>query len=106
MADAAEPINKDFYDRENYLVKWAKLLKCKADVWSVASCLINDAKNYDSAMALIYGLSWRYNKDWLTKATEYFKTYWKSLGADAKATPDWLFQYQQHYINNVDKYPS
>ena len=99
-------LNKDFYDRDAYIVKWAKLAKCKSDVWSVGCFLINDAKNYDSAMSLIFGLSWRYNKEWLRKASDYFKNYWKSLGDKAVSTPDWLYKYQQHYIENVDKYPS
>jgi hypothetical protein len=98
--------DKSFYDRDAYVAKWAKMFKCKADVWSVGCALINDVKNYDSAMALIFGLSWRHNKEWLRRASDYFRNYWKSLGDKAVASPDWLYQYQQHYLNSVDKYPS
>jgi hypothetical protein len=98
---------KDFYDRDAYIAQWAKALKCEATVWGVACAQIKN-RNFDTAMSLTFGLSWRYNKDWLRKCSDFFANYNKQcLAADPKwvFTPAILYQFQQYYLEKQDTYP-
>ena len=53
-------------------------------------------------MALIFGLSWANNKDYLLRVTEYFGKNWD---ADDVATVEWLTAFVDHYVTEVEKYP-
>lgn len=92
-------------DRALYVQKWAKLLKVKPSEWDIACHMINVVKNYDTAMCVAFGLSWRHDKVWLRKCSDYFQQMWKGYGPEAKADPNWLYQFTQIYLKDVAKHP-
>jgi hypothetical protein len=101
-----EQQKKGFYDRQLYVEKWGKILKCKGEIFAVAAELVNQNKNFQSAAALIFGLSWAEDKEWLQRCSQYWKDAWNKFPAGTKATPTWCYEFQQHYIKDVDKLPS
>lgn len=93
----------DIYSRDEFIANWAKILKCNPEPYAIAVTLINVQKNYQTAMALIFGLSWAQDKEWLKRCTDYFSKNW-----DPKtdvATVEWLGRFVDHYVQEVDKYP-
>lgn len=93
----------DTYSRDEFIADWAKQLKLQtADPYTIAVHLINVNKNYDTAMALIFGLSWINHTQYLQRLTDYFKSVWPVNGV---ATVEWLGQFVQHYITDKEKYP-
>jgi hypothetical protein len=96
----------DANDRKVYIEKWAKLLKVKPNEWDIACHMINVVKNYDTAMAVCFNLSWRKDKIWLRKCSDYFQQMWKGYGPDAKADVNWLYAFTQMYIKDVAAYPT
>lgn len=92
----------DQYDRKAFITRWAKLLKCKDTEFDVAVTLINGPKNFESAMAIIFGLSYMEHKEWLNKCSKYFKA---NFPENSIATVEFLAAFQKHYIEEVDKYP-
>lgn len=95
---------ESFYDRDNYIASWSKILGCKSDAYSLAAALINKHKNFQSASAVLFGLSWRTHKEWLKKVSEYWQASWTVK--DAVCTAEWCYAFQQHYITEVAKYPA
>lgn len=93
----------DPYSRDEFIADWASQLGCKPNAWDVAVHLINVNKNYSTAMAVCFGLSWNTNKDYLLKVTQYFQSVWDPL--KDKATVEWLGQFVDHYITDKEKYP-
>lgn len=91
--------------REDYIKAWAKMLGCNNDVYSVAAQLINKNKNFQSACAVLMNLSFRTHKEYLVKCSKYLETMWKGYGDTAVCNADWIYKFQQHYINEVDSYP-
>lgn len=92
----------DLYSREEFMETWAKCLGCANDPYIIAVQLINVNKNYDTAMSLIFGLSWANNTQYLRRCTDYFKEIWPANGvADVK----WLAEFVQHYVTDKEKYP-
>jgi hypothetical protein len=92
----------DAYSRDEFIADWAKILGTAPEPYAMAVKLINVQKNYQTAMALIFGLSWVNNKDYLKRVTEYFNANWTV--ADT-ATIEWLTAFVDHYITEVEKYP-
>lgn len=97
----------ELYNRTEYVAKWAKMLGCKTDEWSVTVHLINVVKNYQTAMALLFGLSWQTDKEYLKKVCKHFHENFKgSDGKDPVATAEWLYQYKEYYIKEVERLPT
>lgn len=103
----------DPYNRNQYIKQWSDLLKCKPTTWDVGAALINDNRNYMSAMSVVFGLSWVTHKEYLKKLNDWFENYWREQIAASKAagkpvpkaTPEWLYQLRTHYITEIAKYP-
>lgn len=93
----------DLYSREEFLTDWARQLKCANDPWSIAVHLINVNRNYSTAMATCFGLSWMQHKEYLQRATKYFQENWNP--ASDVATIEWLTAFVEHYTVEVEKYP-
>jgi len=92
----------DLYTREEFIANWAKCLGTKPDPYSIAVKLINVNKNYDTAMACIFGLSWINHPQYLQRVVTYFKSVW---GDEFSATEVWLGEFVTHYITDKEKYP-
>ena len=93
----------EIYSRDEFITDWAKILQCAPEPYAIAVKLINVNKNYQTAMALIFGLSWSNNKEYLKGVTEYFQKNWNP--ATDTATPEWLGAFVDHYITEIQKYP-
>lgn len=99
MPDSKDNLNT----ADEFIANWAKLLQCKPEPYAIAVKLINVNKNYQTAMALVFGLSWATHKDWLREVTEYFQSNWN---ADTDmATIEWLSAFVDHYVQEVKAYP-
>jgi hypothetical protein len=86
---------------------WCKLegITIKEDgshVFTLASTLINRYKNFSSALHLIFGLSWHNHRDYLHRCKEHLMQVWTK---DQVATEEWLQQFVQYYITEVEQYP-
>lgn len=92
----------ELYSRDEFIAHWAKIIKCPPEPYAIAVQLINVNKNYQTAMGLIFGLSWVHNKEYLLRVTDYFNKNWTS---DDVATIEWLTAFVDHYITEVEKYP-
>ena len=105
MSDEQKPKQGEFNSRDVFIEKWAKMFKCKPDAYSVSAELVNHHKNFQSACAVVFNLSFRYHKEWLVASSDYLKKMWSQYPKEAKADASWMYQFQQHYINEVAKYP-
>jgi hypothetical protein len=93
----------DLYARDEFIANWASILKVAPEPYAIAVKLINVQKNYQTAMALIFGLSWSQNKEYLKGVTDYFNKNWDAT--KDTATAEWLGQFVDHYVTEVQKYP-
>jgi hypothetical protein len=89
------------YGREHYVKLYAQRFNCEANELVIAAHLINKAKNYLTAAAFIFGLSWKFesHRPYLTKAAAHLAEYLKDA-ADVDGT--FLYEYQQAYVTEVD----
>lgn len=92
----------DIYSRDEFIADWAKILKCQPDPYHIAVHLINVNKNYHTAMSCVFGLSWKNNTEYLKRVVTYFQANWT---ANDVATVEWLGQFVDHYVTEVEKYP-
>lgn len=92
----------DLYNREEFIAQWAKCLKVDPNPYNIAVQLINVNKNYDTAMSLIFGLSWANDTQYLRRVTDYFKSVWPDNGV---ADVNWLVAFVKHYVEDKEKYP-
>lgn len=92
----------DVYSRDEFIAHWSKILGCAAEPYAIAVHLINNKRNYQTAMALIFGLSWANHKEYLKRIVAYFEKNWT---AEDVATVEWLAQFVDHYVTEVEKYP-
>jgi len=95
------------YDQEKFVSDWAtKILKLpadKADRFHVAAEMINQYKNFQTAVALVFGLSFATHKEYAVAAAEHWKA---NFGKDEKATAEYVVQFRDYYINEVVAYPA
>lgn len=92
----------DLYSREEFIEQWAKSLKVDPNPYMIAVQLINVNKNYDTAMSLVFGLSWANNTQYLRRVTDYFKSVWPDNGV---ADVNWLAEFVKHYVTDKEAYP-
>lgn len=88
--------------REQFIADWAKVLGCDPNAYAIAVRLINVNKNYETAMAVVFGLSWVNHTQYLQRTTAYFKSIWVD---GTIVTAEWLGQFVQHYITDKEAYP-
>jgi hypothetical protein len=94
------------YDQERFINDWAtKILKCPPDRYSVAAELINNYRNFETAVAISFGLSFATHKEYATNAAKHWK---EAFLADpnAKATPEYVVAFRDYYIAEVVPYPA
>lgn len=92
----------ELYSRDEFITHWASILKCAPEPYALAVHLINVNKNYQTAMSLIFGLSWVHHKEYLLRLVEYFNKNWT---VNDVATIEWLTAFVDHYTTEVEKYP-
>ncbi len=98
---------------EEYMVKWAERLSEKsgravaAEPFDISCVLLNDAKcrNYLTACALIFGLSFVAHGPYLSAAAKALEAAHKE-GGYFDVTTEWLAEYVQYYIKEVAEYPT
>ena len=58
--------------RDTYIAEWAAKLGVKGTMWHVVEVLVNDKKNYDTAVAMMFGLKWRNaeHKAWMIRCVQ------------------------------------
>lgn len=92
------------YDQERFINDWAtKILKCPPDRYSVAAHLINEFRNFETAVALVFGLSFATHKEYASDAAKHWK---ENFDASSKATPEYVVQFRDYYIAEVVHYPA
>lgn len=90
---------------EQYMESWAKELGVPNSPWSIAEYLVNTAKNYDTACAIIFELRWDLHKDYLRRAAdEMAKLPGQYPGSVFTAA--WLYDWMQYYITEVEAIPT
>lgn len=92
----------DLYSRDEFIAHWASVMKAPAEPYALAVTLINKNRNYQTAMALIFGLSWVHHKEYLQRVCKYFEANWS---AEDVANVEWLTAFVDHYVTEVEKYP-
>jgi hypothetical protein len=94
-------------DRETYLIDWAKQLGIKPDPgfeWKICETLINKRKNYDTAAAVMFELSWRWHRDYLLRAVAALTEWHKQAGCCVVSGND-LYTFVDYYIHNTEELP-
>jgi hypothetical protein len=89
--------------REIFLKQYAKMLSCPADEYSITCKLINESKNFQTAVCILFGLSLRTHKEYIHECADYWKKNWV---ADAICDNDYCAAFQKHYTEEVKPYPS
>ena len=95
-------MSNDVYSPDEFIQQWARTLGVPAEPYTIAVRMINVNHNYDTAMSLIFGLSWLRNTQYLRRVVDYFKANFPENGV---ATAEWLAQFVQHYVSEVEAYP-
>lgn len=97
MGEAVQP-----WDRAGFLATWALQLGCPNDPFEIGAHLINKAKNFQTAVHVVFGLSYRTHKEYALRCATYWKSIWP---ADGVCTAKWCIDFQQHYVADIEKYP-
>lgn len=98
MGEAIQP-----WDRAGFLATWAEQLGCPNDPFEIGAYLVNEAKNFQTAVCVVFGLSYRTHKEYASRCAVYWKSVWPDTGA--VCTAQWCRDFQQHYITEVERYP-
>lgn len=93
----------EVYDRPSFIRDWAQQLECNPTEYDVAAHLINKNRNFETAMAVVFGLKWTVHEEYLRNAAKYLREQWQDGDI---ATVEWLDAFVQHYISEVAAYPS
>ena len=93
-------------DRETYMAAWAKQLGVPNNPWFIVEHLINVAHNWDSAVSIMFELSWRFHKDYLDRALKDLKAWaGPTVEKGGKVTANELYGFMDFYIKNTEALP-
>lgn len=90
------------YDRDKFLAQWSVMLKCENTPFAIAAELVNKAKNFQTAVHVLFGLSWRTHAPYAKKCADYWREIWPK---DGVCTAQWCIEFQNHYITEKEAYP-
>ncbi len=91
------------YDRAGYLKDWAeKILKCENNEFAIAAALITQNRNFQTAVAVLFGLSFTTHKDYIIACAEYWQ---KNCPIGSIADVAYVTAFQKHYTEEVVPYP-
>ena len=97
-------IPKKEYDREEFIKTWAtKILHCEPNAVVIAAELLNQKRNFQTAVCMAFGLSVATHRQYILDAADYWS---KNFAKDDKATVEYVAAFVQHYINEVQPYPA
>ncbi len=94
------------YDQERFLSDWAKFFKLPPEKHTrewVAAELINKNKNFQTAVALVFGLAVSTHKDYINGVVEHWKA---NFEKDCVATAEYCIAFRDYYISEVVAYPA
>ncbi len=93
---------------EHYIKEWMQQLKVDSP-WGIVVYMVNTKRNFDTAVAVMFGLSWSQDlpvqRAWLRRASDELKklpaTY-PGVAFDAA----YLYAWSQQYIKEVEALPN
>jgi hypothetical protein len=92
------------YDKAAFRKKWAEtILKCPDDPFHIAAQLVNTTRNFQTAVCILFDLSFVSHKEYIMDCAKYWKD---NLSEGSVIDYDYCVEFQQHYINEVVPYPS
>ena len=92
------------YDRESFRQKWAEtILKVPNDPFHIAAALVSRNRNFETAVAILFDLSFVTHKEWIQNCAKHWK---ENFPEGNVADYDYCVQFQQYYINEVVAYPT
>ncbi len=86
------------------LEQWAKQLGVANNTWAIVEVMVNKAKNYDTAVALMTGLTWRNHRAYLDRMTAAFKQYIAQYNVEM-STED-MYSWLTWYVGEVEGIPA
>lgn len=89
--------------REVFLKDWALMLKVENDAFAIAREVINQKKNFVTAVAVLFGLSFRTHKQYILDCAKYWEA---NFVPGAIVDTDYLLAFQKHYTEEVQPYPA
>ena len=95
-------------DREIFLKHYCVMLKLPpetTDVGVIAASIINTYKNYETAVAILFDLSWKDHTDWLRACADHLRESW-NIAEHGMITSEWLWGFQQYYVTEKAEYPA
>ncbi len=91
------------YDRDGYIKDWAeKILKCEPTPFAVAAALVTQNRNFQTAVAILFGLSTVTHRDYIVACAEYWQ---KNFPPGSIADVAYTTAFQKHYVEEVVPYP-
>lgn len=91
------------YDRATFRKKWAEtILKCPDDPFHIAAQILNTTRNFQTAVCILFDLSYVTHKDYILDCAKYWK---EAFPEGSVADYDYCVSFQQHYVNEVVPYP-
>ncbi len=93
----------DQYDRETFHKRWAEqVLKCPNTPFDIAAALVTKYRNFQTAVAVLFGLSVKDHREWVLACAEHWRA---NFPKGSVADYNYCVQFQQYYITEVAKYP-
>ncbi len=94
--------------------KWARDLKVPCTPCDMASALIKEqlampcdahvSRNFKTAMAVLFALSWVTHRDWLARCSAFFCEF-QAQNPDADWTPEYLYEWAAVYRSEKENVP-
>jgi hypothetical protein len=94
--------------RDQYMKEWSKRfgLDNNADAsWGVCEQLVNGTKNYDTACAVMFDLSWAHHREYLERASAELKQYASQYPNNRILAQD-LYNWVVWYETDKEKNPN
>jgi hypothetical protein len=103
MTEESQSTEPPIGSRDWFLRDASKMFACENNPYVIAAHYINRYKNASTALAVMFGLSWATNRDYLHSLVKYFNENFDMKTQEA--TPDWLYIFANHYVTEVSPLP-
>lgn len=94
------------YNREEYIATWASKVLMLPEghhtPFDVAGALVTRNRNFQTAVAILFGLSTVTHLDYIKACAKYWED---NFPKDGVADAEYCIAFQQHYITEVVPYP-
>jgi hypothetical protein len=98
-----KPTVTDNTERDKYIADWCKQIGVPANAWNLVEYMVK-IKNYDTAVGVMFELSWRHHRDYLDRASKVLKE-WAAQYSNAPITANDLYNFMTYYIANNEELP-